>query len=92
MVMINVFGPNAQYALGRDIFKGGLMSLVFRGRRYMLTDYIENVTWRITATARELMVQLGDGKRKESPLARQQRFITSAFEIINVLTLAPQSG
>lgn len=92
VVKINVFGPKAQYALGRDIFKGGLMSLVFGGRRFILTDYIENVTWRITPTVRELIVQLGDGKRDEAPLAKHQRFVTAIFEEINVLTLAPQSG
>jgi hypothetical protein len=58
----------------------------------MLTDYIENITWRITPTVRELIVQLGDGRRKEAPLARIQRFITGLFESYNVLTLAPQSG
>lgn len=92
IVRINVFGPKAQYALGRDIFKGGLMSLVFRGRRYILTDYVENVMWRTTPTERELIAQIGDGRRDEAPLAKHQRFITGAFEIINVLTLAPQSG
>jgi hypothetical protein len=92
IVKINVFGPKAQYALGRDIFKGGLMSVVFDSRRLMLTDYIENVTWRITPTERELIVQLGDGRRDEAPLAKQQRFISALFESYNVLTLAPQSG
>jgi hypothetical protein len=58
----------------------------------MLTDYVENVLWKISATERSLVVQIGDGKRKESPLAKMQRFITSAFEIVNVLTLAPQSS
>lgn len=92
LVKINAFGPKAPYALGRDIFKGGLMSLVYRNRTKMYTDYIEDVLWRITPDTRELLVQLGDGKRKEAPLAKHQRFITAAFEIINVLTLAPQSS
>lgn len=91
IVRINAFGPKAQYALGRDIFKGGLMSVVFDGRRLMLTDYIESVTWRITPTERELIVQIGDGRRDEAPLAKHQRFLTAAFEIVNVLTLSPQS-
>lgn len=92
IVRINAAGPNAQYALGRDIFKGGLMTLVFRGRTKMLTDYVEEVMWRITQTERELIVQLGDGKRDEAPLAKHQRMITGALEAINVITLAPQSG
>lgn len=79
------------YTLGRDIFRGGLMSLVYRGRTKMITDYVEDTPWRITPDEREVMVQIGDGRRDEAPLAKHQRFITSAFEIINVLTLAPQS-
>ncbi|ORX21598.1 hypothetical protein [Mycobacterium xenopi] len=89
---IVTFRNGDQYALGRDIFRGGLMSLVYMGRRKMLTDYIENIMWRITPDVREVTVQLGDGKRGEAPLAKHQRFITAIFEAINVLTLAPQSG
>jgi hypothetical protein len=37
------------------------------------------------------MLQIGDGKAEESPLAKHQRFITGIMESINVLTLAPQS-
>lgn len=92
IVRINTFGPNAQYALGRDIFKGGLMSIVFDNRTKMLTDYVESVMWRITPTERELIAQIGDGKRDEGPLAKHQRFITGLFESYSVLTLAPQSG
>src|SRR4029077_11505520 len=56
IVKIDLFhGP---FALGRDIFKGGLMSLVFRNRTKMYTDYIENVTWRITPNERSLVAQL----------------------------------
>lgn len=84
-------GPNQQYALGRDIFRGGLMSLVYRGRTRMLTDYIENVMWRITRKERELTVQIGDGKADEPPLAKHQRFIQGLMEGFNVLTLAPNS-
>ena len=87
-----VFRNGEQYALGRDIARGGLMSLVYRARRKMITDYIENVMWRITPDAREVMIQLGNGKKDEAPLAKIQRLITASFEAISVLTLAPQSG
>jgi hypothetical protein len=87
-----VFRNGEQYALGRDIYKGGLMSLVYHGRTKMITDYIENTMWRITPTEREVLVQIGDGRKDEAPLAKIQRLITSAFEAISVLTLAPQSG
>lgn len=86
-----VFRNGEQYALGRDVFKGGLMSLVYRSRTRMITDYIENVLWRITPDEREIMVQLGDGRKDEAPLAKIQRLITAAFEGISVLTLSPQS-
>lgn len=86
------FRNGEQYTFGRDVFKGGLMSLVYRGRRKMLTDYVEMIMWRITPDEREVLAQIGDGKRDEAPLAKHQRFLTAAFEIINVLTLAPQSS
>jgi hypothetical protein len=85
------FRNGDQYALGRDIFKGGLMSLVYMGRSRMVTDYVENVMWRITPEERTVTVQMGDLRRTEAPLAKHQRFITAAFEAINVVTLAPQS-
>ena len=87
-----VFRNGEQYALGRDIYKGGLMSLVYHGRSKMVTDYIENTMWRITPTEREVLVQIGDGRKDEAPLAKIQRLITSAFEIVSVLTLSPQSS
>ncbi len=67
------------------------MSLVYHRRTKMVTDYIENTMWRITSTEQTLLVQLGDGRRDEAPLGKIQRFITGAFEAINVITLAPQS-
>ncbi|ANN98206.1 hypothetical protein [Mycobacteroides abscessus] len=85
------FRNGDQYAWGRDIFKGGLMSLVYHRRTKMVTDYIENRMWRISPTERTVTVTLGDGRRDEAPLGRFQRFITGAFEAINVATLAPQS-
>ena len=86
------FRNGDQYALGRDIFRGGLFSLVYYHRTRMVTDYIENVLWRITPEERTVTVQMGDGRRDEAPLAKHQRFLSAAFEAINSLTLAPQSG
>lgn len=87
-----VFRNGEQLALGRDVYKGGLMSLVYHGRSKMVTDYIENTMWRITPTEREVLVQIGDGRKDEAPLAKIQRLITGAFEVLNVITLAPQSS
>ncbi|AXH70301.1 minor tail protein [Mycobacterium phage Gorge] len=84
------FRNGAQYALGRDVFRGGLMSLVFMSRTRMVTDYIENVMWRVTQDERKVLLQMGDGRKSEAPLAKHQRFITGIFETLSVLTLSPQ--
>lgn len=85
------FRNGDQYAWGRDIFKGGLMSLVYMQRSRMITDYIKNRMWRITPEERTVTVVMGDLRRIEAPLAKHQRWITAAFEAISVITLAPQS-
>jgi len=77
------------YAVGKDIFPGALMSIAENGELY--TDYIENVM--ITDNRKErcsVMVQIGDNKAEEAPIARFQRLITGIQEAINILTLAPQ--
>ena len=78
--------------LGKDLFKGSLVSVVYHNRSKMITDYVENILWQITPSKRDVIVQIGDGKAEESPLAKHQRFITALFEAVNVITLAPQSG
>lgn len=87
-----VFRDGEVYKLGTDIFKGGLVSLVYDGRKRILTDYIENVMFRFTPDARDVLVQVGDGKAEEAPLAKHQRFISGVLEAINTVTMAPQSG
>ncbi len=86
-----VFRNGEVYTLGRDVFRGGLMSLLYHNRSKLYTDYIENIMFHIGETERDILVQIGDGKAEEAPLAKHQRFITGVFESINVLTLAPQS-
>ncbi len=86
-----MFRDGDVYKLGVDIFKGGLVSLVYDGRRRMLTDYIENIMFRYSPTARDVFVQVGDGKAEEAPLAKHQRFISGVLEAINTATLAPQA-
>ncbi|GJJ22277.1 hypothetical protein [Mycolicibacterium mageritense] len=86
-----VFRNGDQYALGRDYFHGGLMSLVYMARTRMVTDYVESIGWRISPEEQTTWAQLGDGRRGEAPLAKHQRWITGAFEAISVLTLSPQS-
>ena len=79
------------YTLGKEIFRGGLVSIVYWHRQRMFTDYIENIFWRISPTERDVLIQVGDGKAEEAPIAKHQRFITGIFEAINVVTLAPRS-
>jgi len=83
-----VFRNGQPYALGRDVFPGGLMSVTSRGK--VFTDYIENVMFRATRKEREVLVQIGDGKAEEAPVAKQQRMITGLVELVNVATLAPR--
>jgi hypothetical protein len=76
------------YSVGRDIFPGAMMSIAENGSLY--TDYIENII--VTDNRKErakVMVQIGDGKAEEAPIARFQRLITGLQESFNVLTLAP---
>lgn len=79
------------YTLGKDVFRGGLVSVVYHNRTKLLTDYIENVLFRITPTDRDVLCQVGDGKPEESPLAKHQRLISGVLEAVTVLTLSPQS-
>ena len=77
------------YSVGRDIFPGGMMSIAENGTLY--SDYIENIVITDSRDERtKVVVQIGDGKAEEAPIARFQRLITGVQEAINVLTLAPQ--
>lgn len=76
------------YSVGRDIFPGGMMSIAENGTLY--TDYIENVVITDNRDERtKVVVQIGDGKAEEAPIARFQRLITGLQEAVNTLTLAP---
>lgn len=89
---IATFRNGDVYRLGKDIFPGGLVSIVYLGRKKLFTDYIENIMWKISPTERDVIIQVGDGKADEAPLARFQRLITGLQESFNVLTLAPNNG
>jgi len=80
------------YTLGRDVFVGGLVSVLYMGRTRIFTDYIESVTFRLDRSTRDILLQIGDGKAEEAPLAKHQRFMTGMLESINVALLTPQSG
>lgn len=79
------------YTLGRDVFRGALVSVAYLGRTQLFTDFVERVSWKVDQSTRDIMIQVGDGRAMESPLAKHQKALTGAFEAINVLTLSPQS-
>lgn len=85
-------GQNGPYKMGRDIFPGALMSLVYASRTKIFTDYIELVSFKSNRTTRELTVQMGDGKPLEHFSAQIRRNWSEAMAAINVVTLAPSSG
>ncbi len=85
-------GQNGPYKLGRDIFPGALMMLVYASRTKLYTDYIELVSGKVNRSTRELTVQMGDGKPLEHPIAQLRRNMSEAMAAINVASLAPNSG
>lgn len=85
------FRNNEVYALGREVFKGQLFSLVYQSRTKMLTDYVENVVWSYSDSKRELMIQVGDGRADEPPIAKHARSISEVIAGVNALTLAPST-
>lgn len=85
-------GQNGPYKLGRDIFPGALMTLVYASRTKLYTDYIELVSGKVNRNTRELTVQMGDGKPLEHPIAQIRRNISETMAAINVASLAPNSG
>lgn len=78
------------YTLGKDVFKGGLISLLYMNRTRVFTDYVEEVQFKIDSSHRDILLQIGDGKAEESPLAKHQRFITGLLESMNVVMMTPQ--
>ncbi|RFZ11178.1 hypothetical protein DSM43518_02018 [Mycobacterium marinum] len=81
-------------ALGRDLARGGLMSLVYSsatGAQRLFTDYLELIFWKFSATERDLFLQIGDGRGELPPIPRLQMLVTGLQEIANVIMLTPNS-
>jgi hypothetical protein len=84
------FRNGKPFRLGQHFVPGGMMSIAHQGELY--TDYVEHIFVRDNRNERaEIIVQIGDAKAIEAPLARSQRLITGTQEAINVLTLAPRN-
>jgi len=86
------FRSGEVYAYGRDVFKSSLVSLVYQARTRMLTDFVEMVMWRYAIDARDILLQIGDGKAEEPPVAKHERNLSNLLAAVNVLTLAPASS
>lgn len=85
------FRNGKPYSLGQHFVPGGMMSIAHQGELY--TDFVEHIFLRDNRNERaEVIVQIGDSKALEAPLARTQRLVGGVQEAINVLTLAPQSA
>ncbi len=85
------FRSGQVYTYGRDVFKSSLVSLVYQSRTKMLTDFVELVMWKYSIDARDILLQIGDGKADEPPLAKHERNIAALSAAINVITLAPSN-
>jgi len=84
-------GQNGPFKLGRDIFPGALMSLVYASRTKVFTDHIELVSFKSNRTSRELTVQIGDGKPIQHPIVELKRNVSEVIAAVNVATLSPSS-
>jgi len=89
---IVTFRNGEVYSLGKDVFRSALVSVLYMGRTRIFTDYIEEVRFQIDTSHRDILLQVGDGKAEESPLAKHQRFLTGILESLNTILLTPQSG
>lgn len=83
------FRNGSPYEVGRDLFPGGLATIIRNGKLY--TDYVENIIVSDTREERaEVYVQIGDGQQEEAPVVKLQRKIVSYQQAFNILTLATQ--
>lgn len=85
------FRNGQPFSVGKHFVPGGMMSIAHAGELY--TDFVEHMFIRDSRDERaDIIVQIGDSKAIEGPLARSQRFATGLQEAVNVLTLAPRTA
>lgn len=84
------FKNGKPFHLGQHFVPGGMMALATGDEFYC--DYVEHIFLRDNRNERaEVIVQIGDPKAIEAPLARSYRLITGLQEASNVLTLSPRT-
>lgn len=89
--VIATFRNGQGYTYGRDVFRGGLVSIAYMARTKLFTDYVENVNWKVNDKDRDVMINVGDGQALEAPLTKHQRWFTGLQETVHVLSMAPNS-
>lgn len=83
---IVTFENGYPYQIGRDLFVGGMASIVRRGKVY--TDFIENVVITDNRQKLTVEVQIGDGIAEEDVSVKAYRKIVKLQELVNVITLS----
>lgn len=84
------FRNGEPYEIGRDLFPGGLATIIRNGQLY--TDYVEQVTLIDTGEERALVeIQIGDGQQEEAYEVKTQRKLADFIRTFNAATLAPDS-
>lgn len=85
------FRNGKPFKLGVHYVPGGAMAIAHQGELY--ANYVEHLFLHDNRRERaEVMVQIGDPKAIEAPLARTQRLAAGLSEAVNVLTLSPRSA
>jgi len=80
------FNNGYPYEVGRDLFPGGMASIIRRGKVY--TDFVENIVITDNQNETKVETQIGDGKAEEPAVVKTYRNIVRFTELINALTLS----
>ncbi|MGE2733856.1 hypothetical protein [Mycolicibacterium vaccae] len=75
------------YELGRDVFPGGMSTVIRRGR--VLSDFIENAELEDSGDKyAKVTYQIGDGRAEEAPASKIQRRLGDIQAGVNIALLA----
>ena len=77
---------------GRDIFRGGLMTIALQNTGEAFTDYVEKITLTDDRTQNRARVeiQVGDGKLHDNPMAIFSRKLKDFWKFVSAITLQDQ--
>lgn len=84
------FRNGSPYEIGRDLFVGGLATIIRNGKLY--TDFVEEIVVSDTRAERtQVFVQIGDGKQQASSAVKVQRKVVGYEELFNILLMGQQT-